>query len=415
MSERRAGEIAEKKKEREVLLQTAAADLTRGFRDWWKQGDYTFRFQADGDHFRIWVSDARRPEPIELESRSSGLQWFLSFYLVFLAESARTHRDAILLLDEPGLSLHPLAQHDLSSFFDGLARTNQIVYTTHSPFMIDTDHLDRARSVYADRNGVTQVADLRAPRDRSDKARSVYAAYAAVAMASAMAALPGSQPVIVEAESDAYYLSAIRDYLIRAGQFRPTRHILFMPAFSVGGAKALVDLVAAGDGLLPFVLLDADAAGRQFAFGLKQDVYRDAAARVLAVSDFMKIVDGEVEDFLPVSMLAPVVDRFLRKPAGAQEDFTEIAKENAAFVPQVVQYAGKHSIPLDDHWKADLARLVQRTMLNAKSDVLRDAPQFVALWRRIFEAIQPDAQLEPSAAPAESKRRPRPRRPAKRR
>jgi hypothetical protein len=142
--------IAKKKKERDILLQSASTELTRRFRGWWKQGDYRFRFAADGNHFRIWVSDDKRPEDIELESRSTGLQWFFSFYLIFLVESEDSHQDAILLLDEPGLSLHPLAQGDLSKFFEGLAETNQLLYTTHSPFMVDADNLDRARSVYTD-------------------------------------------------------------------------------------------------------------------------------------------------------------------------------------------------------------------------------------------------------------------------
>jgi len=125
-----------RKKERDVLLQSASTELTQRFRDWWRQGEYRFRFQADGDHFRIWVSDDKRPEDIELEGRSTGLQWFLSFYLIFLVESADTHSGAILLLDEPGLSLHPLAQKDLSLFFENLAKTSQLLYTTHSPFMV---------------------------------------------------------------------------------------------------------------------------------------------------------------------------------------------------------------------------------------------------------------------------------------
>jgi predicted ATP-dependent endonuclease of OLD family len=36
--------------------------------------------------------------------------------LTFLVESKDAHKDSILLLDEPGLSLHPLAQKDLSLF-----------------------------------------------------------------------------------------------------------------------------------------------------------------------------------------------------------------------------------------------------------------------------------------------------------
>jgi predicted ATP-dependent endonuclease of OLD family len=104
---------AKSTKERELLLSSASTELTVKFREWWKQGTHKFRFQADGEHFRIWVSDDRRPEEVELEARSSGLQWFFSFFLIFLVERSDEHKDAILLLDEPGLSLHPLAQRNL--------------------------------------------------------------------------------------------------------------------------------------------------------------------------------------------------------------------------------------------------------------------------------------------------------------
>ena len=119
--------IGEQKRIRSILLQSASARLTEKFRDWWKQGDYRFRFEADGNHFRIWVADDRRPTEVELENRSSGLQWFLSFYLVFLVESEGQHRNAVLLLDEPGISLHPHAQRDLSAFFESLSESNQLL------------------------------------------------------------------------------------------------------------------------------------------------------------------------------------------------------------------------------------------------------------------------------------------------
>jgi energy-coupling factor transporter ATP-binding protein EcfA2 len=154
--------IAEAKRTRSILMQSASTRLTQKFKAWWKRGDYRFRFAADGDHFRIWVSDDRRPEEIELEARSTGLQWFLSFFLVFLVESEEDHKSAILLLDEPGMSLHPLAQRDLSDFFEGLSKTNPLLYTSHSPFLVQADRLDRARKVYVDEDGSTKVsADLR--------------------------------------------------------------------------------------------------------------------------------------------------------------------------------------------------------------------------------------------------------------
>ena len=120
-SEQEIEQAAERTREREVLLTSASTDLTEKFRAWWRQGTHKFRFQADGDHFRIWVSDELRPEEVELEARSSGLQWFFSFFLVFLVERSDEHKDAILLLDEPGVSLHPLAQRDLTHFFENLS------------------------------------------------------------------------------------------------------------------------------------------------------------------------------------------------------------------------------------------------------------------------------------------------------
>lgn len=106
----------EKTKEREVLLNSASTKLTKDFKEWWKQGDYIFDLRADGEYFRIWVSDEKRPARIPLEDRSTGLQWFLSFFMVFLVESKDSHKNCVLLLDEAGTSLHPMAQKDLLNF-----------------------------------------------------------------------------------------------------------------------------------------------------------------------------------------------------------------------------------------------------------------------------------------------------------
>ena len=52
------------KEQRSILLQSAATHLTKEFKNWWKQGEYRFRFEADGEYFRIWVSDEKRPEEV---------------------------------------------------------------------------------------------------------------------------------------------------------------------------------------------------------------------------------------------------------------------------------------------------------------------------------------------------------------
>ena len=209
--------MAEKKKEREILLSSASSAFTKSFNEWWKQGNYTFEFQADGNFFRIWVSDSVRPERIELESRSTGLQWFFSFYLVFLVESEQHHQNAILLLDEPGVTLHPLAQKDLFQFFENLAQNNQILYTTHSPFMVDSNHLERVRSIYIDADGKTVASpDLRAAERLRGKnqPQSIYPAHAALGLSVSDTLLVNCNPVLVEGESDHVYLSALKNLLI---------------------------------------------------------------------------------------------------------------------------------------------------------------------------------------------------------
>ena len=106
LSEEEIKAWADKKKERGILLRSAASQLTQSFKKWWLQGDYIFEFEADGNHFRINVSDKLRPEAIELEGRSRGLQWFFSFFLVFLVEtgdSAVSDHSISLLIDHPKL------------------------------------------------------------------------------------------------------------------------------------------------------------------------------------------------------------------------------------------------------------------------------------------------------------------------
>ena len=157
----------QKKEARAIKLNSASLDITKRFNDWYLQRRHTIDYYADGDYFRIWVADDRRPGVrIELEGRSKGFQWFFSFYLVFLVESEEGHKDAILLLDEPGLHLHPTAQQELIAFFERLAERNQLIYTTHSPFLIDGDHIHRVRPVTEDETGHSSINAETWPKDR---------------------------------------------------------------------------------------------------------------------------------------------------------------------------------------------------------------------------------------------------------
>lgn len=383
-------ELNEKKKERDVLLQSAGTELTRSFRDWWKQGEYRIRFAADGNHFRIWVSDDKRPEEIELEGRSTGLQWFLSFYLIFLVESKAAHNGAILLLDEPGHSLHPLAQKELSKFFEHLAQSNQIVYTTHSPFLIDADHLDRARNVYFEDDGYTVASpDLRAGPVAA-QSKSVYAAHAALGLSMCDSLLQGCRAVVVEGQSDQFYLSAIKNVLIAAGRFKSTREVVFVGTSGAKAIKVSAAILGGWDDDLPIVLCDGDCAGVNLAKTLKDEMYSAVPDRVLMASEFNGIQHGEVEDFFPKSLLVPIIDRYLNGPA--EQPFVA-ADASASIIPQVKAYAAKHSITLSEGWKVEVARLVKarlaQTLPTGEAWVLA-----LDTWERLFARLAGQANGE---------------------
>jgi energy-coupling factor transporter ATP-binding protein EcfA2 len=385
--------LAQKKKLRSILLQSAGSHLSDKFRERWKQGAYRFRFEADGDHFRIWVSDDQRPEEIELEARSSGLQWFLSFYLVFLVESQAGHAGAILLLDEPGLSLHPLAQKDLSLLLDGLAESNQLIYTTHSPFLVDADHLERVRRVYVEHDGSTRAsAELRAADAHAGQLGSGYAVRAALNLAVAESLLVGCEPVIVESAWDQQYLTAIKAVLSSAGRLRAGRDIVFSPSGSEKGVRPVASLLLGRDQTLPVAFVDSDAAGRRLAQALRAGMYSESPHRVVQVGDFVNTAEAEVEDLIPKELLVRELDRWQRV---AEVPFADVVRDRQALVPQIEQWALSQGVELPRGWRTELAKRVTRALLAKNHENLPAGT--VDLWQRVFKrfAIDTPAAVVP--------------------
>lgn len=388
LDDQQAVEIGERKRQRSILLQSASATLTEQFRDWWKQGDHRFRFEADGNHFRIWVADDRRPTEVELENRSSGLQWFLSFYLVFLVESQEDHSGAILLLDEPGMSLHPHAQRDLSDFFNNLSKNNQILYTSHSPFLVDPDRLERARKVFVAKDGSTKAtSDLGHTEGEDIKAGAAYAVHSALNLSVGESILVGCRPVLVEGASDQHYLTAIKTLLVANGAIKPSREIVFVPSGGASNIPVVAGILAGRDGTPPTVLLDSDPPGRKAAKVLTSGngLYAEHSGKVLLMD---KVADNvgegaEVEDLFPPKVLAGVLDRIMRDGEIRLEDGIKVG---VPFVGQARSWADSQSVKLPDHWKVKLARqvkewVIQRGINEFEGDVR-------TRWSKLFNAFE---------------------------
>lgn len=364
------------KQERYAKVTSAASRLTSQFRDWWTQGNYVFHFNADGEYFRILVSDSTRPSPIELESRSKGLQWFFSFFLVFLAESDDNHRDCILLLDEPGLSLHPNAQTDLIRFFDRLSKSNQLIYTTHLPFLVDHNNLDRVKAIYTE-NGLTKASNDISKADKEKKA--IQPVNAAIGITASQSLLVGCDIVIVEGISDQFYLTMIKNYLIAKGKFKPKKEMVFIPVGGAKGVKPVVSIVHGSTSNLPFTLLDSDETGKQFQKNLKQGLYSAEKSKVLETDSFAGKSGSEIEDLLPAALLVDSFDRQFRHEDSISSEDLDLTKP---IVPQLEAYAQENKIVLELGWKVEIAkRMKQKFSGDVPDDLLEK-------WTGLFKALQ---------------------------
>lgn len=372
-------EFSKKKEERQVLLNSASADLTKKFRDWWKQGNYKFELTADGNFFKIWVSDSLREEKISLEHRSTGLQWFLSFYLTFLVETRDSLKGSILLLDEAGLSLHPLAQKDLIAFFKNLSKDNQIIHTTHSPFLVDTENIDSVKLAYVDTSGYTVLSNnLRANSDPK-RNTSIYAVHAALGLNVSDVLLHGCQPVIVEGASDQYYLYAIKNFLIANSIIHPKHELVFMPAGGVKGVSSLTSIIST-NGELPYVVLDSDKSGNDFKTKLINGLYKDEQNKIISLSAVTSLENAEIEDIIPFKCLRKAIDKLFSTIDDF--DFEEYYDPNTSLINQIESNAEKNHITLYQGYKVDLAKAAKDKILKLEKD-----HKYITIWTDLFKKI----------------------------
>jgi predicted ATPase len=372
-----ASDNANDKDLRQIKLVSGASKLTKEFNNWWKQHETSYRFQftLDGEYFRIWVEDKRNTAPIELENRSAGLQWFLGFFVTFLVESEDAHRNAILLLDEPGVTLHPTAQNDLIQFFKSLGELNQILYTTHSPFLIDNQNIENVVAAYLTEKGETKITrDLGEAGKKTTKKNSVYPVHAALGLSVANTFLADAKPIFVEGPSDQLLLSGMLAALRRLKVF-PINEPFFVPFGGVTSLAPMVRLLAAtGEKMFP-VLLDADEAGRKMAADLKNGMYQNNKDQVTLVSVASPKKEAELEDLVPLAIFNDALERYFSIHRDGTP-YQPLAADTLSYVDHVEsQDAGD--------WKVEAAKNIKSRL--KQGAVVNNAT--AATWRKLFEAV----------------------------
>lgn len=250
--------------ERRLLTDRASRTVTRTLRSLWTDRQVTVEFAVDADHFDVLVKDADTDALVPLDERSRGFKWYFSFFITFAADTQGGDKEnAILLLDEPGLFLHATAQENLLRFLDTLP--NQIVYTTHSPFMIDAERLDDVRTV-----NLVEGAGTTVTGDPTGDANTLFPLQAALGYNLTQTLFVGSKNIVVEGVTDFWYLSTASGHLYAQGRTGLDGEIVLTPA---GGAQKTPFMVAllTSQQLRVVVLFDSEPMTEETAKHLLQE------------------------------------------------------------------------------------------------------------------------------------------------
>ena len=264
----------------------------------------------------IYIKDRRNAESFltrkPFESESHGFLWFFSFLMI--QKHFYTDNNAvILLLDEPGLSLHAKAQKDLLQFFEGeLASRHQVIYTTHSPFMIDLGHLNRVRTV-ENRSLEEESNQLKYSESGTKVSSEVHSAgkdtliplQSALGYDISQGVFTGRNYLIVEGKSDEIYIRAISCLLEKSGKegLGPWN---IVPTGGIGKVTSFVKLFGA-TGLNLAVLVDSHNNGRQQIKNLSNEGTIDKE-RVLTYADFTENKESDVEDMFTPDFYLELVE-----------------------------------------------------------------------------------------------------------
>ncbi len=281
-------------------------EITLNFQDYWRQNigkqnkikinfelehyDYRYPEKMGRPYLEFWIKDAQ--ERLYPKQRSRGVRWFLSFYLELKASAIENKdRSRVFLIDEPGLSLHARAQEDVLKVFEDIKEDIQIIYTTHSPHLINLSKLYRLlavqRTVEDDMKSETILFNAKSLNEAStDTLSPIYTLMGT--KLSDHQFIKKKNNVIVEDTVTYHYLKTLFSLI----DFN--KEIYFLPATDVLNVPALVNLLI-GWRLDFIVLLDDDIDGNLVYDDLKINLFhnneKQAARKMIKLHDVNSIED----------------------------------------------------------------------------------------------------------------------------
>ncbi|HEY4579966.1 MAG TPA: AAA family ATPase [Candidatus Acidoferrales bacterium] len=372
--------------DRQLDLQDAATTLTRNVAGRWGQNNYEIQFRTDGQTFFTDIEEVeKRIGMIPLEEQSKGFQWFFSFDLHFMHDSEGTFEGCVLLLDEPGLHLHPGGQEDLLKRLDAYAEKNMTIYSTHLPFLVDLREPARIKVINQGSEGAYVTDNL-----GESQPQEKLTLQAALGMRANQSYLVAQQNLVVEGVDDYWLISELSNVLERAGEDGLPEGVMVSAA---GGASEVVHLATfiVGQELEVVALFDSDEAGRREEIKLRTKWltrYKTGRSSTLLLGTAVgsSAVDFTIEDLFPA-------DYYLQKVRTAHNGkLKALGKSGADLVlmgdgpilPRVDQACQQLGVSFN---KGSVAKLIRKELVNSsRVDQLPTGTADFA--RRLISAIR---------------------------
>lgn len=362
---------------RNQLANRAGSVVTAELRRLWRDRALKVRFNLDGAFLDTLISDPTTIYDVEvnLNDRSRGLQWFVSFYVAFAADTkGGDAEDAILLLDEPGLYLHAGSQADLLAHFSKDFK-NQILFTTHSPFMVPTDQLESVRTVNIAEDSGTTVTNT-----PSGDSRTLFPLQAALGYNIAQSLFVGDKNLVVEGVTDYWTLQAVSEHCAEIGAVSLNPGITITP---VGGAQKIHYMVAllSAERQKVLALLDYEKESKATSADLiKSKLIEERSVVFVADAFDVEPKEADLEDlFDPRAYEAAVREAYAKELAGRELTLNESVPRIAVRMEMALRQIG-----IEFH-KTRVTKLILRKMASEPESVLSSESR--ARFEKLFKIL----------------------------
>ena len=290
-----------------ATLEATANSITRKIFKYWSTNKHLkviFDCKTNANHireFHIRIENQIHNMSLPLNQRSRGFNWFFSFLIWFSRIQGDKNKQYILLLDEPGLSLHAAAQKDLLRFIeDELKPKYQVIYTTHSPFMIENTSLNEVRTIYD--TGDAEQGSIISDSIQEKDPDTLFPLQAALGYDLAQNLFINKKNLLVEGVSDLIYLSAISEELKNHDRIGLNDDISIVPVGGLDKVATFISLLR-GQDLQIACLLDDTKIGRQSLENLIKN-HRIKNGNIQFFDEFTEKSGSDIEDvFTPKEYL----------------------------------------------------------------------------------------------------------------